>query len=582
MSADLVIIQVSGWQKKITNIDMISTWNHSEVKLAAPDPAKEVFICPKERNHKCEGKDRFVRHLWNCKMLKSYPEFYSCKYETLHLFVTQEDKMLHERECPAQVKYRGPNATRDESTLVPNLKFKNPGYDPTFVGKKVDTTYYTINKERLIRQEQEIKNEKARVRINVTNLSSVSKRVEEIESSNSEKVVFFGTLDSGFAKYIIRIFDKGKFDDCNPEFSRQTLLRVSEFPDPEFAEFVKSETFPLEKIIGEIFVGNVSRSFAENANKFKSRITEEGKIYAVKDKKENIFGLVPMSAIKNREMLFKLDAQLISQSILVVHYMRSKFYDNLMTMAANEKKWEDEIAKKTTEISQLYQRKKEIEDEKRLHEVTLRGLQESLEASQAEIIKINNRMIKDEGETATQAGYLKFQQEVIEMKQKIRERQENLTQELELIKKTKITEYVESLYKELEKINSRTAHYKHNIENLRVNLQRLDEYNYSAQDQIKTQRSEIEECNTQIEDLRRHLEKEKDTQPPKADKKQGIIMRKEMNCHLCKSGYVAMVTKPCNHCVLCWSCYQSSIQAGLRNCLMCNQRVEFVFKIKYS
>src|SRR3990167_659077 len=97
------------------------------------EPPSMTFICPKEKNHKCEGRERFIRHLWNCKGLKCYPEFYSCKYESMHVFITSEEKILHEQECPLQAKYKGPNATMDESSLVPNMKVRNPGNDLSFV-----------------------------------------------------------------------------------------------------------------------------------------------------------------------------------------------------------------------------------------------------------------------------------------------------------------------------------------------------------------------------------------------------------------------------------------------------------------
>lgn len=90
------------------------------------------FLCPKDKNHKLESKDRLIWHLNNCKLVKNIPEFYSCRYETYHLFATQQEKEKHELECKSAHKLKN-------MPIIQNFKIANPGYDKDFKPKPVDT-----------------------------------------------------------------------------------------------------------------------------------------------------------------------------------------------------------------------------------------------------------------------------------------------------------------------------------------------------------------------------------------------------------------------------------------------------------
>ena len=136
---------------------------------------------------------------------------------------------------------------------------------------------------------------------------------------------------------------------------------------------------------------------------------------------------------------------------------------------------------------------------------------------------------------------------------------------------------------EVTKLHAKAMHHKNNCMTYAENISSIETYNKDQQNTIEDFRNKVAENVKQIEVAKETLSKEKDGSNTVVSKdKKGVVVNKRMLCHLCKGSYVSMVTKPCNHCIMCWNCYQGFVQSKLHNCLVCNQRIEFVFKIKYK
>ena len=530
-------------------------------------PPLQHFICPKEKNHKFDTKERLIKHLSNCKLLKGIPEFLSCKYETYHLFATPFEKEEHEKKCHLKNRLKG------EEPPVSNFKIKNPGFDPSFQPKKIDTSFYNVNKERLLREEQEIKAEKAKVRVNI---ADVAKKNEAVELLDEGKVTFSAALDTGFLKMSIRILDIPKFQLLNADFSRQTIFRLTNYSDAEFLAKLHADEVD---IIGDLYIHSDSSTFKQQLNTFKHQVLYENRILQLKDKKENIFVVVGISRLKRCDKLVESDTTLKHTSILVLFHKKSSYFQDIMQRAQIEKEIGEQIAINSTEASAIEAKRKELAEEANSipprRAFYLRTLQ-----SHVEELTILQKRLEGSDEAFSQNNYEANAREIATLKKVYQEKYESFPMEMKSVREQRMNEYKAVMVEELSKANQKLAHYRTNAQAIEENIQKIKTYMLDTQKMTDSYKAKVDSTKALIEACKETLTKEKD-HPLPAQQKKGVVLNKAMNCRLCHSSYVSMVTKPCMHCILCWSCFHGFVQNGLKNCLACGQRVEFCFKIKF-
>lgn len=584
------------------------------------------FLCPRDKNHKFEAKDRLIRHLKNCKLLKADQEFFSCKYETYHLFATLKDKDEHEKFCPVKTRVKQTGETASYSTSL--FKVKNPGFDPSFVPKKVSTGYYNENKERLEREEQIIKTNKSKIRVNVADT-----RKDLIIDDDS--VNLFGRSEEGFFRMLIQQIDNNLMTNINADFgstriaslisiplNQNTDLRSSPINQILTSNLVGYVAFPLSSIssgsqacllrdslcrgerlfrlkdqkeneyflIGEDVRHLVLSYFGEGNGEGHTKIKPE-QFNSVKGEGDNIFSLLKLSELKAEK---SADGSLIEVGdkrhsgemvgkgkIALIYLVKSEIYKKVAEKNLEERKIRETIDFHELEARKADEKRKTAKDEFDRLLYKCQMLERTNEGLKAEVSNLGLKVLQ-ESDSSSQVNVIRTTQEISNLKSQIVEQQNSFSEELKVIKDQKMADYMKILIEDLTKLNDKIIHYKNNILAYQENIAKVDVFNQDTQQLIENYKITTEDYKRQIEGCKDLLSKEKEVNlNSNKDQKKGVILKKELSCHLCKSSYVSMVTKPCNHCLLCWSCFHAFVQNNLRCCLICDERVDFCFKIKY-
>jgi hypothetical protein len=583
------------------------------------------FLCPREKNHKFESKDRLIKHLSNCKLLKGDVEFYSCKYETYHLFVSLKDKEEHEKHCPTRSKIKDSNPAPPLSGSL--FKVANPGFDPTFIPKKVQTGYFSQNRERLEREEQMIKTNKSKVRVNVADVKK--------DQVDGDSIILFCRDEDSYLRMVVQQTNQELLTKINADFGTTFIFNLHSIPLDLGIEATKGY---LNQILTSTFVGFValplsSLSSGTIANKLRDLICEGRKIVGIKDRRENEYLLIgedirqeifskyaakgellahgsnsdvkSMLKSESNENIFALSStksqgeeqlglkpipvgdkrhsgEMIGKGkISLIYLVKSDYYRKVAEKSLEERKTREATDLKELDARKAEEKRKLAQDEHdRLTNKCL-ILERTNEGLRAEIGTLGVRLLQDDDSSA-HVNVIKTNQEIANLKSQIMEQQTNFTEELKVIKDQKMADYMRILIDDLTKLNDKIIHYKNNILAYQENIGKVDTYNQDTQKMIDNYRVTTDDYRRQIEGCRDLLSKEKDiAQATNKEQKKAVILKKELSCHICKSSYVSMVTKPCNHCLLCWSCFHAFVQNNLRNCLACDEKVDFCFKIKY-
>lgn len=584
------------------------------------------FLCPRDKNHKFEAKERLIKHLKNCKLLKGDGEFFSCKYETYHLFVSLKDKEEHEKCCPVRMKLK----TIGDNVITNNSLFKvtNPGFDPSFVPKKVSTGYYNQNKERLEREEQTIKTNKSKVRVNVAD-------VKKDLMVDGDAIILYGRSEEFYLRMIIQQINQELLSTINADFSS---TKVSSLTSNWLDLAAETKTTQINQILTSSLVGYVafplsSISSGSQASKLRDSLCRGERIIGLKDRGENEYFLIgedvrhyilSLYGEGGGEGHYKLSAEdlngikkeggnffnIFSSSlkkpqedsegkplavgdkrhsgemvgkgkIALIYLVKSELYRKVAEKCLEERKAREVIDYHDLEARKSEERKKAAKDEyDRLYN-KCQILERTNEGLKAEVSNLSIKVFQ-EADSSSQVNVIRTTQEISNLKSQIVEQQTNFSEELKVIKDQKMADYMRILIEDLTKLNDKIIHYKNNILAYQENIGKVDAFNSDTQKMMENYKISTEDYKRQIEGCKDLLSKEKEVNSnANKDQKKGVILKKELSCHLCKSSYVSMVTKPCNHCLLCWSCFHAFVQNNLRNCLICDQRVDFCFKIKY-
>lgn len=578
------------------------------------------FLCPREKNHKFEAKDRLIKHLSNCKLLKGDAEFYSCRYETYHLFVSIKDKEEHEKHCPTRMKSKDPSPAAGSSSL---FKVSNPGFDPSFVPKRVSTGYYVQNRERLEREEQQIKNNKSKVRVNVADMK------RDFVGDN-DTIILYGRVDDGYIRMMLQQTNQELMATINADFGTTTILSMRSVV-LDFAADVKNG--PIGQIVSSSFVGFIafplsSISSGSVANKLRDSLCFGHCVMGVKDRRENEYFLVGEDV--RQELLSKFGSPSLNKihpedtsgvkaeaspqsqgwlqksgdsgldlkpvpvgdkrhsgeqvgkgKIALVYLLKSDYYRRVADKSLEERKARDVCDLKELEARKAEERRRISQEEHDRLANRCVILERTNEGLKAEINNLSMRVLQEDDSSA-HVNVIRTTQEISNLKSQIMDQQANFTEELKMLKDQKMGDYMRILIEDLTKLNDKIIHYKNNILAYQENIGKVDAYNQDTQKMVDNYKQMNDDYRRQIEGCRDLLSKEKDVVPASnKEQKKGVILKKELSCHMCKSSYVSMVTKPCNHCLLCWSCFHAFVQNNLRNCLVCDERVDFCFKIKY-
>jgi len=570
-----------------------------------------------------------MKHLSNCKLLKGDIDFYSCKYEIYHLFISVRDKEEHEKKCPSRRKLAESAANNSISNQL--FKITNPGYDPSFVPKKVMTGYYTQNRERLEREEQLIKANKSKVRINVADVKK--------DHADSDFIVLYGREKDGYLRMLLEPTDSELLVSIGADFCSTSILNLQPQEDTWLQEATKDNfsQFATSSLVGYITFPISSLTSGALVNSLREEICQGKKLLSFKDRRENQYVIIGEEIRQNALERLKNHPQELSSSKSVkvtkegLSFGKEEpgahFDTNLSqtsgkkeepikkTLPVGDKRHSGEVVgtgkmaliyllksdyyKKVAEKSLEMRREKEICE---LREAENRKIQDKLRDSKKEETILENKVqalgrtteglrgelrainikILQEDDTGSQINFLRTNQDITNLKNQIVQKQTGFTEELKMIKDQKLADYMRMLIEDLTKLNDKIIHHKNNIMAYQENIGKVEAYNQDTKKMIDSYKSTIDEYVGSIEGCNDLLSKEKDPiQTTSKDQKKGVIIKKEMSCHLCKSTYVSMVTKPCNHCILCWSCFHAFVQNGLKNCLICEERVEYCFKVNY-
>ena len=570
-----------------------------------------------------------MKHLSNCKLLKADVDFYSCKYEIYHLFVSVQDKEEHERKCPSRRKLAENSGNLTTSNQL--FKVTNPGYDSSFVPKKVMTGYYSQNKERLEREEQLIKTNKSKVRFNVADMKK--------DQPDSDFIILYGREKDGFLRMLLEPADKDLLISIGTDFCHTTILNLQSQEQPwlENSTIDDISRFATSSLVGYISFPISSVASGSLVDRLRNEICQGKKLLSFKDRKENQYVIIGeeirqmvIEKFKNksketghswegagsegglsgskRESLHS-GMNSVGQSLgkneeygnkplpvgdkrhsgeivgvgkmALIYLLKSDYYKKV-----GEKSLEMRKEKERSEINEVESKRsqdklKVLKPEELILTNKLQSLSRTTEGMRGELNSLNIKILQ-EGDSSTQINYLRINQDITNTKNQIMEKQVSFTDELKMIKDQKLADYMRLLIDDLTKLNDKIIHHKNNIMAYQENISKVEAYNNDTKKMIDSYKTTNDDYIRQIEVGNDLLSKEKDiTQPTSKDKKKGVIIKKEMNCYLCKSSYVSMVTKPCNHCILCWSCFHAFVQNGLKNCLLCEERVEYCFKVNY-
>lgn len=587
------------------------------------------YLCPREKNHKFETKERLIKHLSNCKLLKADIDFFSCKYDIYHLFVSVRDKEEHEKKCPS---WRKLVDTRENQTAHTQFfKISNPGYDPSFVPKKVMTGYYTQNRERLEREELMIKTNKSKVRVNVADMKK--------DHADGDFITLYGRDKDGFLRMLLEPNESELLASIDADFSPTNILSLQPQEDFWLEKQCNDQSSQLatSSLVGYITFPISSVASGSLVDRLRNEICEGQRFLSFKDNKENQYVIVgeeirqlAMERLKNlgseisssggyRESRFdpqgskgepraegyKFDiknqdetggcgskplvvgdkrhsGEIVGKGkMALIYLLKSDYYKKVADKSLEMRREKEKSDLKESESRRVQDKLKELKAEESNLVFKCQALGRTRDGLQGELKALSIKMLQEE-DSSTQINYLRTNQEIGNLKNTIMEKQSNFTEELKMIKDQKLADYMRMLIDDLTKLNDKIIHHKNNIMAYQENIGKVEAYNQDTKKMIDSYKTTTDDYTKQAEVCNDLLSKEKDvTQTTTKDQKKGVIIKKEMSCHLCKSSYVSMVTKPCNHCILCWSCFHAFVQNGLKNCLICEENVEYCFKVNY-
>lgn len=527
-----------------------------------------VYYCPRDKNHKVDSKDRLIKHLSNCKLLKGYPEFYSCAFDTYHLFVSPFEKEAHEQVCLGRSKAENPEDLIASSSFM----FANPGFDEKFVPKKVDSQFYNKNKERLEREDKEIKEIKAKIRINVADMKKSSAAGLD-ENTVSLNIQF---EDAVLVRLALRVTNLARYEEVCPEFDSNSVY-LAAVPQDKLLTAFKAAADIAGDTIGELVVDTGNQRLAEQLDLVRRKVVEFSQVYTLKDKKENIFCVVSSDALQEEA---QTRLSLKPRSLAVVWLLKSDLFKTVLSKSAKEKELLDENSLKSNESSRLSNEIRETQETINGYVKKAANSSRVNENLKRELSTLTMRLVKED-ESSSQANIARFTSEIETLKSAIAERQEKFQEELAAVKNQKMSEYLKVLVDCLLSSNDKLQVFNNHISKYEENIGSLEAYNKDSEKLSESWKQSISDYESSLEDIKDKLNRSKDSIADDNLPKKGVICHKDLHCHMCKSTYASVVTKPCNHCILCWSCFHGFVQTGLRGCLLCDKRIDYVFKIKF-
>lgn len=527
------------------------------------------YYCPRDRNHKFDSKDRLIKHLSNCKLLKGFPEFYSCAFDTYHLFVSSFEKDDHQLICTSRSRHKDPDSMITSSHFM----FQNPGFDAKFVPKKVDTEFYNKNKDRLEQEEKDIKEFKSKIRINVTDVLKSSSSLTE------QNVIPVNMLfdNDVVVKLPLKITNQVVFEEVSPEFDPMNIYLATKPKDSTIITSKGQEQLT-EYCIGEVSFDSYSSKYKSVLDRIKDKIISNNCFYTLKDHRENIFCIISSDNLLQNKLP---ELGLGFKSLAMVWLLKSELFKKVLEKSRIEKEMIEENNLKSNDIKRLELEIVEVQESKNSNLKKSANSIRIIENLKRELSALTMRLVKED-ESSSHSNIARFNTEIESYKTLIAERQVKFQEEQEALKNQTMSEYLKVLVDCLLSSNDKLQDYTNHIKKYEENIGSLEAYNKDSENVMENWKQKIAEDEASLEEVRESLARFKDPIIEDADTKKGLICHRDVHCHMCKSTYASMVTRPCNHCILCWNCFHGFVQSGLRGCPLCETRVEFVFKIKYT
>jgi len=110
------------------------------------------FLCPINRSHKLQDRDKLIKHIMRCKEMRPYKTVYICGYHNTHMFISQREREIHHRDCPFRLQ------KECQQYSLPNTSY-DPKAQPYQPSKDIDH-YWKKNKERLQIKEELLREQK--------------------------------------------------------------------------------------------------------------------------------------------------------------------------------------------------------------------------------------------------------------------------------------------------------------------------------------------------------------------------------------------------------------------------------------
>jgi hypothetical protein len=532
------------------------------------------FVCPKDKNHSFEDKTAMLKHLGHCKLLKGYKSFLSCKYEEYHLFTSLKEKEAHELTCPSKSK----KLLAKDQVMLANFEFANPGYDPKFVPKKVDSHYYHNNKERLDSEQEAIKKQKALLRINV---ADIVEKTESIKMKAEGVVRFMARFFENVFSFEMKILKTDLVKEMDLDLSPEYVYSI-QAADNKIAEKLKKKQDVLNCCLGELNFWENNVWTKKIGEEFINSVVKEGKLFVMKDKKENLCVVCSCNHVYEGGLPFIPDNAVKVNSLLVVFLEKSNFFEEVLDRSNLEKDLNERIGYRGSEQTRIIEtvNKQGIEYSKQTRQ--LRNMQQHLDFVKEELglCQLSNLQFMDQDDQGS-GRVSEMQSEIELLILSINQRKLEMDLDTNRSLEEKLQVYLEMIREDLTANNEKTGKYRAKISSMDENIKRTETF---TKDLERMMQLELESGQSLEEDkeVLKTLGKEVGQFKPgemKETPKSGIVVARACLCLCCKETYVSMLTKPCNHCVLCWKCFYAFYSAGHKTCPVCNLRINYCLKL---
>jgi hypothetical protein len=535
------------------------------------------FVCPKDKNHSFEDKTALLKHLGSCKLLKGYKSFYSCKYQAYHLFTTPKLKEEHEEICPSKSMK---TITKDQ-VLLSNFEFANPGYDPKFVPKKVDSQYYHKNKDRLDNEQEEIKKQKALLRINV---ADIVEKTESIKMKAEGVVRFIARISEHVISFQLKVLKGELVKEIDLDLSPEYIFSIQP-ADSKICETLKTKRDLLSCCLGELNIWENTVWSKKIGDDFVNSVVKEGRLFLLKDKKENVSVICSCSHVYQGGLPFIPDNAVKVNSLLVVFLEKSNFFKEVLDRSNLEKGLHENIAYRLAEQMRIIETVKSQGEIYSNESRKLRYMQQYHDSVKEElgICQQSYLQFMDSDDQGT-SKMSEMQAEIEMLNFSLTQKRAEMEQDTIRCLNEKVGTYMEMYGGEVTAQREKMGKYEAKISAMNDNLKKAETFNRDLEE-LKEQEAEASVSLAEDKELISAQSKEATLFRPsdlQEVTKRGIVCALPCLCLCCKESYVSMMTQPCNHCVLCWKCYYAYISVGHRACPVCDKRINYCLKLIFS